>query len=93
MCVCVCVRACVRVCVFVCVCVFVFSGRMRLMYTCVLGRHTLLLPQSCQYPNLLVDASSVGGQGRGDKECLFSGVTSFGRVWRTVPERKARSVG
>ena len=25
-------------------------------------------------------------------ECAFSGVISFGRIWRKVPERDARSV-
>ena len=29
----------------------------------------------------------------GDKECPFSGVTTFGRVWRKVPESDAGSVG
>ena len=29
---------------------------------------------------------------RGDKECRFSGVTKYGRVWRKVPESGARSV-
>ena len=28
-----------------------------------------------------------------DKECPFLGVTSYGRVWREVPESDARSVG
>ena len=44
------------------------------------------LPQSYQYPNLSEGADRVGGQLRGDKECLFSGVTKSGRVWRKVPE-------
>ena len=52
-----------------------------------------LLPQSYQYPNLSEGADRVGGQLRGDKkECPFSGVTKFGRVWRKVPESDARSV-
>ena len=34
----------------------------------------------------------VAGQLRGDKECPFSGVTTFGRVWRNVPEIDARSL-
>ena len=38
-------------------------------------------------------ADRVGGQRRGDKECPFSGVTKSGRVWRTVAESGARSVG
>ena len=46
-----------------------------------------------QYPNLSESADRVGGQLRGDKEGPFSGVTNFGRVWRTVPESAARSVG
>ena len=48
-----------------------------------------LLPQSCWYPNLSEGADRVGGQLRGDKVCPFSGVTSFGRVGRTVPESDA----
>ena len=43
-------------------------------------------------PKLSEGADSVGGQLRGDKECLFGGVTSCGRVWRKVPESDARSV-
>ena len=35
----------------------------------------------------------MGGQLRGCKECHFSGVTSYGRVWRKVLESDARSVG
>ena len=34
----------------------------------------------------------VSRQLRGNKECLFSGVTKSGRVWRRVPESDARSV-
>ena len=60
------------------------------MFTCVFGAR--LLPQSYQYPNLSVGADRVAGQLRGDKECLFSGVTKSGRVWRMVPESNARSV-
>ena len=38
-------------------------------------------------------ADRVAGQLRGDTECLFSGVTKSGRVWRkVVPESGARSV-
>ena len=53
-----------------------------------------MLPQSYQYiyPNLSEGADRVGGQLRGDKECLFSGVTKSGRVWRKVPESDTRSV-
>ena len=51
-----------------------------------------LLPQSYQYPNLWKGADRVGGQLRRDKECPFSGVTKSGRVWRKVPESRARSV-
>ena len=51
-----------------------------------------LLPQSYQYPNLSEGADRVGGQLRGDKECPFSGVTKYGRVWRKVPESDARRV-
>jgi len=45
-----------------------------------------------QYPNLSEGADRVGGELRRDKECPFSGVTKFGRVWRKVPENCARSV-
>ena len=45
-----------------------------------------------QYPNLSKGADRVGGQLRGDKECLFSGVTKSGRVWRKVPESDSRGV-
>ena len=45
-----------------------------------------------KYPNLSKGADRVGGQLRGDKEWLFSGVTKSGRVWRKVPESDARSV-
>ena len=54
-----------------------------------------LLPHSLIisiYPNLSEGADRVGGQLRGDKECLFSGVTKSGRVWRKVPESDARRV-
>ena len=51
-----------------------------------------LLPQSYQYPNLSEGADCFSGQLRGDKECPFSGVTKFGRVWRKVLESDARSV-
>ena len=53
----------------------------------------MLLPQSYQYPNLSEGVDSVGGQLRGDKDRPFSGVTSFGRTWRKVPETNAKSVG
>ena len=52
----------------------------------------MLLPQSYQYPNLSEGADRVAGQLHEDKECPFSGVTNSGRVWRKVPESKARSV-
>ena len=52
----------------------------------------MLLPQSCQYPNLSEGTDIVGGQLGGDKECPFNGVTSSGRVWKKVPESGARSV-
>ena len=53
--------------------------RTRLMFTCVLAR-----PLCCfhsfnyLYPDLSEGADSVGRQLCGDKECLFSGVTSSG---------------
>ena len=45
-----------------------------------------------QYPNHSEGDDRVGGEQRGDKECLFSGVTNSGRVWRKVPESDAWSV-
>ena len=44
------------------------------------------------YPNLSEGADRVGGQLSEDKECPFSGITKFGRVWRKIPESDARSV-
>ena len=49
--------------------------------------HSLISSQT-----FLQGADRVAGQLRGDKECLFSGVTKSGRVWRKVPENGARSV-
>ena len=49
--------------------------------------------QSYQYPNFSEGADRVGGQLRGDRECLFNGVTKSGRVWRKLPESDARCVG
>jgi len=46
--------------------------------------------ESYQYPILSEGADRVGGQLRGDKECLFSGITKSGRVWRKVPESDDR---
>ena len=51
-----------------------------------------LVPQSYQYLNLSEGADCVGGQLCGDKECPFSGITKFGRVWRKVPESGACSM-
>ena len=48
------------------------------MITCVLQ------PYAASTVSLSEGADSVGGQLRGDKACLFSGVTSFGRVWLKV---------
>ena len=45
-----------------------------------------------QYPNLSEGADSISGQICRDKECPFSGITSYGSVWRKVPESEARSV-
>jgi len=42
----------------------------------------VLFPQSYHYPNLSEDADIVGGWMHGDKECLFSGITSYCRVCR-----------
>ena len=58
---------------------------MRLLFMCVLSHNYL-------YPNLSEGADRVAGQMRGDKECPFSGVTKYGRVWRKVPESDARRV-
>ena len=44
-------------------------------------------------PKAFEGTDSVGGQLRRDKEYPLSGVTSFGRVQRKVPESDARSVG
>ena len=62
------------------------------MFTCELGRYVASTVLLTGTPNLSEGADCVGGQLRGDKECLFSGVTSSGRVWRKVPESEARSV-
>ena len=51
-----------------------------------------MLPQSHEYPNLMVLIESVDSCAE-IKECPFCGVTSSGRVWRKVPESDARSVG
>ena len=40
-----------------------------------------------------ISTETFCGQLRRDKECPFSGATKSGRVWRTVPESDARSVG
>ena len=53
---------------------------------------TWVLPQLHQYPNLSEGADCIGGQLCGDKECPFSGVTKYGRVWRKVLESNAWSV-
>ena len=65
---------------------FTRGGCVSCLRGCVGAR---LLPQSHQYPNLSEGADRVGGQLRGDKECPFSGVTKFGRVWRLGRCRKA----
>lgn len=43
---------------------------------------SVLFSQSYHCPNLLEDADIVGGRMRRDKECPFSGITSYGRVCR-----------
>ena len=58
------------------------------MFTCVLGHYVA----SAVLSNLSEGADSVGGQLRGDKECLFSDVTKYGSVSRKVPESDAGSV-
>ena len=70
---------------------FFYRVWMRLIFTCVLGR--LVASTVLSVPNLSEGADRVAGQLRGDKECPFSGVTKYGRVWRKVPESDARSVG
>ena len=57
------------------------------MRACALG-----CCQSYQYPNLLEGADRISGPLHGDKECPFSGVTKYGRIWRKVPESDAQSV-
>ena len=61
------------------------------MFMGVLGQYAistvLLVPKG-----LLEGADCIGGQLHGDKECLFSGITNSGRVWRKVPESDAGSV-
>ena len=52
----------------------------------------VLLPESYQYTNFLEGTDCLGGQLHCNKEHLFSGITSSGRVWREVPESNARSV-
>ena len=49
------------------------------MFTCVLGRW-VASTVTYEYPNLSEGAERVGGQLRGDEECLFGGVTSCGRI-------------
>ena len=69
---------------------FFYSGRLRLMFTCVLEHHaasTVLL-----VPRLFGGHDSVRGQLRGERECPISGVTNSGRVGRKVPESDGRSV-
>ena len=51
-----------------------------------------LLLWSYQYPNLSEGADRIGGQLHRDKECLFSGVTKSGRVWRKVLESDAQTL-
>ena len=58
------------------------------MFTRVLGRYVA----STVSLDVWEGAESVGGQLNWDEECSFSGVTSSGRVWRTVPESDDSSV-
>ena len=55
--------------------------------------HVSALTLCYQYPSLSGGGDRVGGRLHGDKECPFSDVTSFGRVWRKVPESETWSVG
>ena len=50
---------------------FFFSGRKRLVFTCVLPRY-MFFRSLISTPNLSKGADSVGGQMRGDKECPTS---------------------
>ena len=68
---------------------FTRGGCVSCLHACLGARW---LPQSYQYQNLSEGTDRVSGQLRGDKECLFSGVTKSGRVWRKVPESDAQSV-
>ena len=52
----------------------------------------MLLPQS-QCPNLSESADNVGGPMRRDKECPFSGVTNYGRVWRKDAGKRGLECG
>ena len=61
------------------------------MSTCVLRRNvdsSLIF----HYPNLTEGADSDDGQICRNKECPFNGATSYGRVWRKLPENEAWSV-
>ena len=62
-------------------------------FTQLLSFGAMLLPQYfiCTRTFRREMAASVDKL-RGDKECLFSGVTSSGRVWKRVAESDARSV-
>ena len=50
------------------------------MFTCVLRR--LCCFRSLRTQSLPEGADSIGGQTRGDKECLFIGVSNYGTAWR-----------
>ena len=50
---------------------FLFPGRKRLVFTCVLPRY-MFFRSLISTPNLSKGADSVGGQMRGDKECPTS---------------------
>ena len=51
---------------------------------------TRMLPQSYQYPNISEGAEASTDSCAEIKSVRFSGVTSFGRVWKKVLESDAR---
>jgi len=97
-CVCVCVCVCDNGVWYGCVKPKLFDLRQNfflshLLSFCTIGRWTsclcvcldaMLLPQLYYYPNLSEGANSISGQLYRDRECPYSGITNFGRVWRKV---------
>ena len=50
------------------------------MFKCVLW--CCVFSQFCQYPNLSEGIDRIGGQLSRDNECLLSGISNSGRIWR-----------